>query len=437
MSDEVVDGEVVEDGPDHIGAQPQTVASLELVPVAHGALTAPVADVTAVRDAFEQYDQLRRTIVVKSDVTAIAGKEFVNKSGWRKLAVVMGVSGEIRSREYVRDAQGRIASAEVVVRAVAPNGRFMDGLGACDAHERCCPKAYDENAVCRDGRRSHHHCPVGCDGYNHFSKPQHDIPATASTRALNRACSDLFGFGEVSAEEVTERDDPADKADINALVHALNTVAADQRAHAKHAFVERFGMPAELKKGQVDAAVRFVRALGVEVAPVDAPAAAAKPEPTSSQPETAPAASDEPAVPGAPSESSGAENGGAADGMVVGSSSSQAPPAAPPRPSTAQQRRTIGMAFRSLIDNEVVLEGDKAEIVGMLTLGRTTTTTEITFDEAVKLVALVHYLESGTVKVWDDDDGTRVLAADHQPGIGFLGTLPMNVVQRGELAVAR
>lgn len=242
--------------------EPTTAALVPAHALPNTGLTRPIASVEDVRDAFEQYQRLRETIIVASDVQVIQGKQFVTKSGWRKLAVVMGVSSQIVSRDYQRDGQGRIMSAEVVVRAIAPNGRSIDGLGLCDFHERCCPKAFDADAVCR-ARGQHHHCALGCDGFNHFSKPQHDIPATASTRALNRACADLFGFGEVSAEEVTDREEPAEDADKNAIVDALNRIGDEaQRKGAKEAFARQFGLPAELRKGQVEAARRFVTSAG-------------------------------------------------------------------------------------------------------------------------------------------------------------------------------
>lgn len=434
---DIADAEIVEEGADRIGEQSSstTAALAPLPPMTALDITRPIAGVEDVRAAFEQYEQLRRTIVVKADITNIQGKEFVNKSGWRKLAVVMGVSGQIVSRDYQRDAQGRVMSAEVVMRAVAPNGRFMEGLGACDLHERCCPKAFSEDAVCRDSRSKHHHCIAGCDGYNHFSKPQHDIPATAQTRALNRACSDLFGFGEVSAEEVTDRDEAAEKVDIDSLVHALNSVEASQRGPAKHAFVQKFGMPAELKKGQVDAAVRFVRSLGVEVGKVPDPAAGAA-APASDEPHAEDqATSADVAHPspdaGAPEGDADSEPSGSAGGAEEQGSGLVAPPAnsAPPKPSTPQQRQTLGIRFKELEANGIILEGDKAEIVGILSLGRTTTTTQITFEEAVKLVALAHMLEGGSIVVVDDPAGGRTLHAKGQPGTSFLATLPQPVAE--------
>ena len=64
--------------------------------------------------------------------------------------------------------------AEYVVEAKAPNGRSAVGVGIASIHER------------------------------QFSNPEHDIPATAHTRAKNRAFADLFGLGEVSAEEISD-----------------------------------------------------------------------------------------------------------------------------------------------------------------------------------------------------------------------------------------
>ena len=36
----------------------------------------------------------------------------------------------------------------------------------------------------------------GGGGCHRFAKPNHDVPATAETRAKNRACSDLLGIGD-------------------------------------------------------------------------------------------------------------------------------------------------------------------------------------------------------------------------------------------------
>jgi len=138
------------------------------------ALVRPAASVNDVEDAFHDYQALCARLLDRDDVQNIGGRSFRKKSAWRKLAVAFGVSCEVRERIYDRDDRNNILRAEIVVRATAPNGRYMDGLGICDVSER------------------------------KFSKQNHDIPATAMTRATNRACADLFGMGEVSAEEITD-----------------------------------------------------------------------------------------------------------------------------------------------------------------------------------------------------------------------------------------
>jgi hypothetical protein len=165
-----------------------------------GALVRAAAPVSAVEAAFREYTQLCERLLDSSDVQTIGGKQFRKKSAWRKLAVAFGVSCRIVDRTYERNEAGRIVRAEVLVTATAPNGRTMDGLGACDLFEKCCPPRCP-----RAQYQEHTCCPADCSGAVHFSNPQHDLPATAATRATNRACADLFGMGEVSAEEMTDR----------------------------------------------------------------------------------------------------------------------------------------------------------------------------------------------------------------------------------------
>lgn len=166
----------------------------------HGSLVRAAAPVSDVEAAFREYTTLCERLLDAGDVQSIGGKQFRKKSAWRKLAVAFGVSCKIIERDYERSEAGRIIRAEVVVTATAPNGRSMDGLGACDLYEKCCQQP------CKKARWNDHTCcPVDCSGAAHFSNSQHDLPATAATRATNRACADLFGMGEVSAEEITDR----------------------------------------------------------------------------------------------------------------------------------------------------------------------------------------------------------------------------------------
>jgi hypothetical protein len=148
------------------------VTTGELVPATRPDLlsAAPVSDVVALQRA---YLDLSGALLDANDYQAIGGTRYKKKSAWRKLAAAFNVSDTILEKVYYRDEDGRIGRAEVTVRATAPNGRSAEGLGVCSTRE-----------------------PRG------FANPEHDIPATAHTRAKNRAFSDLFGLGEVSAEEM-------------------------------------------------------------------------------------------------------------------------------------------------------------------------------------------------------------------------------------------
>lgn len=161
---------------------------------------APTGDIVA---AQEGYHTLCQALLNPTDYQQIGRRSFPKKSAWRKLAVAFNVSVVLLERVYERDPNGRIVRAEVVARATAPNGRTMDGFGACDLFEKCCPGTDGTPEDCTNRSQYHNHCRPNCNGKPHFSNPSHDLPSTAHTRATNRACADLFGMGEVSAEEIT------------------------------------------------------------------------------------------------------------------------------------------------------------------------------------------------------------------------------------------
>jgi|TARA_R100000655_G_scaffold1922_4_gene7261 hypothetical protein len=137
------------------------------------ALVRPTGSTKDLVSAMAEYQDLCVSLLNEADWQEIKGRRFAKRSAWRKLAVAYGVSFTIVDRQIFWDDNGNLKAAEFVIRATAPNGRHADGWGACSVEER-----------------------------NAGRKATHDIPATAETRAKNRAAADLFGMGEVSAEEI-------------------------------------------------------------------------------------------------------------------------------------------------------------------------------------------------------------------------------------------
>ena len=136
----------------------------------------PVASAEEALAAWRQFQELKRSLLTLEDYQDIQGRPRIKKSGWRKIAAAFGISDQIlreERRDYGSPGQGgHYFVWEITVRAVAPNGRYADAVGACASNER------------------------------RFTHLDHDTKATAHTRAKNRAVSDLVGGGEVSAEEL-------------------------------------------------------------------------------------------------------------------------------------------------------------------------------------------------------------------------------------------
>ena len=157
-------------------------------------------------------------------------RQFVKRPGWRKIGTWFGLDLLIGRFEVDRDDQGEPLRARVVGRAVAPNGRVAEDVGACSMTERG------------------------------FSKPEHDLISTAATRALNRATSNLVGMGELSAEEVADEVEPllpewAQAAgDLATMTAKLAELMGEQRARALiRAIGERYGYVPNITAGFVNA----------------------------------------------------------------------------------------------------------------------------------------------------------------------------------------
>jgi hypothetical protein len=148
-----------------------------LAPVDRQAPIIPL-DTKQVAAAMTAYQEGLKSILDDSDWQVFEDKKgepkrFLKRSGWRKIAFWFGLDLQIVTSEVERDQAGNPLRARVIARATHPNGRHADGDGYCSVRE---PRV--------------------------FQKPENDVPATAATRAMNRAISNLVGMGDVSAEEI-------------------------------------------------------------------------------------------------------------------------------------------------------------------------------------------------------------------------------------------
>lgn len=200
--------------------------SRDIAPLAQTTIVRPAVTVEEALQTWTEYKELRRRLIEPADIQKIQGRDFLRKSYWRKLEKFFNLRLELRSEsestlqalirripkkrkikgqweeyqaleveyfpigtslELKPNEESRVTIVHsCVYRAIAPNGVFVDADGTCD----CWEKGYASSI--------------------------HNVRATASSRAKNRAISDLVGGGELSAEEMQGGDPTA--MDLDALV---------------------------------------------------------------------------------------------------------------------------------------------------------------------------------------------------------------------------
>jgi len=143
-----------------------------------------LVDVEYAAKAQQNFLDLVEVLLDESDYQAKKKK----KSAWRKLARAFNISDEPITKEIIRDENHQIISAYFEVKAILPNGRSGFGVGDCSIFDKI--KSTDAEM------------PSNFELRKRFTNAEHDVIATAHTRAKSRAISDLIGAGEVSAEEL-------------------------------------------------------------------------------------------------------------------------------------------------------------------------------------------------------------------------------------------
>lgn len=159
------------------------IARMESDSIQSIGMITPAGTIEETIKQFQIYQQLKSQLGTAEDFQAIKSKDgkvkyHPNKSFVRKVQRFFNVSCEILQDEALRNADGEIEAWLVKVRAIhLGTGAFQEGDGSC---------SFDEKRSKRQ------------------PATLHNIRAHAVTRAKNRAILDLVGFGEVTAEEISD-----------------------------------------------------------------------------------------------------------------------------------------------------------------------------------------------------------------------------------------
>lgn len=161
-----------------------------------------MVDVEGASAYMDNYQKLVEALLDETDYQKISGKNAKKKSAWRKLATAFKISDEIVNEQLIfDDVDGQIVSARYKVKATLPNGRSTIGVGVCSIYDKI---RYNGTAKYPADKETPSHFVLR----GRFSHAEHDVPSTAHTRAKNRAIADLIGAGEVSAEELSDFEEP-------------------------------------------------------------------------------------------------------------------------------------------------------------------------------------------------------------------------------------
>lgn len=173
-----------------------------------GVLQPASSNLEDIAETYQAFEEIKTELLTPADRQKISGNVFIKKSGFRKIATAFNVSVEVIDKE--REIREGVLTWRVTARASAPNGKSVESIGSCASNESNHMEKVADNLS-------------QIDAHDHYSRDdeeimkvegkwrrlrstkavkEHDILATAETRAKNRAISDLVGGGEVSAEEL-------------------------------------------------------------------------------------------------------------------------------------------------------------------------------------------------------------------------------------------
>jgi hypothetical protein len=161
--------------------------------------------------AWQEYQELKKKIIdPKQDIQIIQGKEFLKKSYWRKIATFFNLSVEIveEKKEVLNNG---LMVWHFICKATAPNRRYTTGTGSCDNFEKAIlkdGKYMKKGEVLKWGKtQTGKSYPKEWAWTEAMPNSIHNVRSTAETRAYNRSVSNLVGGGEISAEEMVEKEE--------------------------------------------------------------------------------------------------------------------------------------------------------------------------------------------------------------------------------------
>lgn len=170
-------------------------------------------DFTEIKEIYDRFEEIKSDLLDKEDRQTISGSVFVTKSGWRKIATAFNISVKTLEEERVETGDD-IVRWKVKAEATAPNGVTATGVGMTASNEsnfmEKLKKKESKDETVSDVAVNHNldyeEVALVEGAFRRIKEPRevsdHNLIATAATRAKNRAISDLVGGGEVSSEEL-------------------------------------------------------------------------------------------------------------------------------------------------------------------------------------------------------------------------------------------
>jgi len=116
--------------------------------------------IAEIQKTFTEIDAIRSHLLTQEDIYVVKDKTYINRKGYRKLAVAFSISTQVISESRIESWDTIIYN--FTVRATTALGRYVEASASCSSSER------------------------------DFNNLEHDVRAVSQTRASNRAIGELI-----------------------------------------------------------------------------------------------------------------------------------------------------------------------------------------------------------------------------------------------------